>query len=330
MPVDEYMKSIGYPTGGKAAGAPAAKADASEKYQGILAPGPLEGVQRGIAKGAAELGVGAGRLAGKGVGLLSPSTQESLGNLAERVPGVKRLEAFADRPYADPGELSGSLGLTALSGAAAERGIASGLANVVDRFTPLAEATRTRGLGQFAGNKLRMVPTTAGQVTKYAAPVAGAVGAGAAGGAAGDPEDPVTGAEIGAATSFMPPGVSKVLRSRVGTNLGGHIARSIAGHAVPAALGGAAGYAYGGPRDALIGAGVASGMRHSVVSYHSPTGRWLTKFGHGLFDRAGKLVGWINPLTGGFIASSVVASGASPSDYLPSAAPAAEPSDEEQ
>jgi hypothetical protein len=276
--LDKYMKEIGEDK--PIAPTAAAKAP-SEPYQGILAPGPVEGLQRGMAKGAAELGVGTARLAGKGIGLISPGAQSKLGQLAEQVPGVQGLEEFADRPYEDPGEVAGSIGMGVMGGAAAERGIASGLANVVDRMTPLARATR----GGF-------VPTTAGKVTKYAAPAAGAVGAGALGGVAGSPQDPVTGAEVGAATGFVPSALGRALRSRAGQYLGGSMARSAAGATLHSVVPGAG----------LLG----HGLRHTVVSYHSPVGQWLQKFGKGLFDTSGKLIGWINPLTGGFVASGTL------------------------
>jgi hypothetical protein len=263
--------------------------DPSMEGSGILGPGDLKSTARGMAKGAAEFGVGATRLAGKGLGLISPGAQSKLGELAEQVPGVPRLEQFADRPYTDLAEAAGDLGGSILSGGAIERGITTGLVRGVDALTPLARMTRT------PAGQLTFVPTTAGKITKYAAPAAGAVGAGAAGGIAGDPEDPVTGAEVGAATGFVPGAVGRGMRSRAGQYLGGSLARSAAGAAMHGAAPGAGLFAHG--------------LRHTVVSYHSPMGQWLQKFGKGLFDQGGRLIGWINPLTGGFVASNALGGG---------------------
>jgi hypothetical protein len=297
--LDKYLKSIGEkPIAEMSTEPPKTAATApSEPYQGILAPGPVEGLQRGMGKGAAELGVGAARLAGKGIGLVSPAAQSKLGQLAEQVPGVQQLEEFADRPYEDPGEVAGSLGMSVLGGAAAERGIASGVTGLVGRMTPLARYARGAGGAS-------VVPTTAGKITRYAAPAAGAVGAGAIGGAAGDPADPVTGAEVGAATGFVPSALGRAMRSRAGQYLGGSLTRSAAGAAMHGVAPGAGMFAHG--------------LRHTVVSYHSPMGQWLQKFGKGLFDNGGKLIGWINPLTGGFVASSAL------SAATPMPAPAAD------
>jgi hypothetical protein len=270
--------------------------DPSVEGSGILGPGDLKSTARGMAKGAAEFGVGATRLAGKGLGLISPGAQSKLGELAEQVPGVTRLEQFADRPYTDLAEAAGDLGGSMLSGGAIERGLTTGIVRGVEAITPLARYARGAG-------GMSVVPTTAGKITKYAAPAAGAVGAGVAGGIAGDPQDPVSGAEVGAATGFVPGAVGRGMRSRAGQYLGGSLTRSAAGAAMHGALPGAG----------LFG----HGLRHTVVSYHSPVGQWLQKFGKGLFDKGGRLIGWINPVTGGFVASNALGGGPPSDDSAP-------------
>jgi hypothetical protein len=310
---DAYMKSIGYPQGGKA-GKPTAvaAADPTDSGQGILAPGPMEGVQRGIAKGAAELGVGAARLAGKGIGLVSPNTQSELGELAQRVPGAKQLEAFADRPYADPGEMVGDIGLNLATAAGVGPtripGLVKGLAG---RIAPTSQYAR--GVG--------WIPTRFGRVAAGAGTATEAAAKGAVGGAIADPDDPGTGAAAGAIGGAVPVGVGHFMQTPTGGYLGGALARGAAG----AATGGGLGYLFGGQGGAQRGAeagglgalghGLMHGARHTTVSYHSPIGQWLQKFGKGLFDKGGKLIGWINPTTGGFVASSMIASGAPQDAY---------------
>jgi hypothetical protein len=310
---DDYMKEIGYPQGGKA-GKPTAvaAADPTDDGQGILAPGPLEGVQRGIAKGAAELGVGTARLAGKGLGLIAPQARSELGELVQRVPGEKQLEAFADRPYADPGEMAGDIGLNLATaggvGATRIPGLVKGLAG---RIAPTSQYVR--GIG--------WIPTRFGRIAAGAGTATEAAAKGAVGGAIADPDDPGTGAAVGAVGGALPLGLGQGMRTSTGQYLGGALARGAAG----AAAGGGVGYLFGGPGGAQRGAeagglgalghGLMHGTRHTVVSYHSPVGRWLQKFGKGLFDKSGRLIGWINPATGGFVASSLVASGAPQDAY---------------
>jgi hypothetical protein len=308
--LDKYLKSIGEKPIAEMSTEPPKPAAAapSEPYQGILAPGPMEGVQRGVAKGAAELGVGAARLAGKGIGLVSPNAQSELGELAQRVPGAKQLQEFADRPYADPGEMAGDIGLNLATaggvGATRLPGLVKGLAG---RIAPTSQYVR--GVG--------WIPTRFGRVAAGAGTATEAAAKGAVGGAIADPDDPGTGAAVGAAGGVVPGAVSKALQGRAGQYLGGSLARSVAGVAVPAAVG----YAVGGKQGAEVGGGlgltnlVHHGLRHTVVSYHSPMGQWLHKFGKGLFDKGGRLIGWINPTTGGFVAAQIAGSGAPKQAY---------------
>lgn len=325
--LDSYLKDIGAPSvsGMSTEPAPSPSAPAAtDRYQGILAPGPLEGVQRGIGKAGAEAAVGAGRLAGKGIGLVSPSMQTSLGAMAQRVPGVKQLEQFADRPDEDPGETAGNVLGSFLVGPETGAGVLEPrIASFLDSIHPLARMTRTRGLGEYAATHSRFVPTPMGRVAKVAAPAGALAARGAVGGAIANPDDPVTGAEVGAVSGAVPGLLGRGMQSPTGKYLGGALARGAAG----AATGGALGYGLGGEHGAMSGAGTGlslgliHGAKHTAVSYHSPVGRWLQKFGKGMFDKSGRFLGWINPLTGGFVAGRIYSSGAPQQAYENYSAP---------
>jgi hypothetical protein len=281
--IDDWYKSIqAAPAASAPGGAPTG--DTPDRYQGILAPGPMEGLQRGFAKEAASLGVNAARLGNRGIGLLSPGLRTSLSDLAERVPGVKRLEAFADEPSQDWGETAGGIGFDLAGGAGlGELGVGSGIARGASRIAPTARYVRGMGF----------MPTRWGKVAGAASTAGEAAAKGAIGGAITNPDDPVRGAEVGAVAGAAVPGTSRALRSKYGQSVGGFASRG----AVSAALT-TLGHAFGVPPHILGIMGIAPFVHH----WHG-LGRGLHRFGQQAASAAGKGVGRI-PATAAGMAGS--------------------------
>jgi hypothetical protein len=112
--VDDFMKKMGYPGEGTTA---------SGKKS---APGPghvptydeLDYQQKagqGVAKFGAQALTGIPRAINAGIGLAAPNLRENLGDLAERIPGVKRMEAFAASPSEGGWETAGNVAATGAS-----------------------------------------------------------------------------------------------------------------------------------------------------------------------------------------------------------------------
>lgn len=273
--IDDWYKSTqtaapAAPGGASAApAAPSAGDDVDRTHQGILAPGPMEGLQRGFAKEAASLGVGAARLGNRAVGFLSPGLRTSLSDLAERVPGVKELEAFADRPSEDWGETAGGIGFDLAGGAGiGELGVGSKIAQGASRIAPTGRYVRGMGF----------MPTRWGKVAGAASTAGEAAAKGAIGGAITDPDDPLTGAGLGAVAGAAIPGASAALRSKYGQAMGGFATRG----AVSAALT-TLGHAFGVPPQVLGVLGIAPFVHH----WHG-LGRHLHGFGKGAMTAAGR------------------------------------------
>lgn len=328
---DDFIKEIGGPTkwdtGSRStpesASAASAPAEPDPHRAGhVPPPDELDWQQaagRGVAKEGASLLTGAAHLANRGLGLVAPETSRKLGDLAERVPGVRQMEEFAAEPYQSFAEGVGGTALDVFgAGATPELGLGRGISALANKIAPTMRYVRG------ARGGARLVPTTFGKITGKAATAAETAGKGAIGGAVANPDDPVTGAEIGAAAGAAIPGVGGAMRSPVGQFFGGSLARSLPSAALGAGIGYRHGGVEGGIEGALTGAAI-HGVHHSIRSYHSPVGHWLHSFGKKAFDKAGRFIGYIHPLTGGIIAGRAL-DGSMPSfSSEPSEAPAPEP-----
>lgn len=285
--VQNFIK--GWGAAPSAPGAPAASASEEPRPGHVPTDDELDWQQRagkGVAKEGASLITGTGRLINKGIGLVSPSTRDELGELAERIPGVKRMEAFAAEPSSSFAESAGGLGLDLATGfAAPELGIGSRIAQVANKIAPTARYVRGMGL----------VPTGFGRAAGAASTAGEAAGKGAIGGAVANPDDPETGAIAGAAGGAALPAASAFLRSPIGKTVGGFAARGGVGA-------GFAGLAHllGVPHQALTAIGLAPFVHH----WHG-LGSGIHRFGRYAFDRAGRVIGYIDPVTGGIVAGRV-------------------------
>jgi hypothetical protein len=114
---------------------------------------------------------------------------------------------------------------------------------------------------------------------------------GAAGGALGSPDDPATGAAIGAVTGPLGKGVSKAFQSKGGHRFAGYMAPELAYWGLHTAT--------GLPYYPLVGP--------AVVWHASPIGKQLRRFGPHFLDKTGQIIGTINeraPQLGGYAAGS--------------------------
>jgi hypothetical protein len=115
MPEDDFMKSLGYP--GSAATAASKKAEPGGPGH-VPTYDELDYQQKagqGVAKFGAQTLTGIPRAINAGIGLASPNLREKLGDLAERIPGVKRMEAFAASPSEGGWETAGNVAATGAS-----------------------------------------------------------------------------------------------------------------------------------------------------------------------------------------------------------------------
>ena len=267
--LDQQMKEFGYPGGG--GGKSVSRETPSTSQETRTAPRyeDLDWQQKmgqGVAKNVAGIATGVPRLINKGIGLVSPGLSESLGDLAERIPGVKRAEEFAASPSEGGFETAGGALATGaeLVAGPGEWKLGEKLASKFPTPT-------------FAGGGKGFVPTPRPWV-KTLGDVAESTGRGAVAGAIADPDDPGTGATIGAATGGLARPLGGLLRSEIGQMAAGHAARGTAWAAVQGL-----GHAIGVPAHILWAAGVPE----AILFWHSPLGKML----HGGGRRAAELVG---------------------------------------
>jgi hypothetical protein len=203
-----------------------------------LNQGEIEG-GRGVAKSLAGTATGIPRAINAGIGLFDPAARQSLGAMAERVPGVKRMEQFAAEPSQSWAETAGYAGATG--------------AQLLAGPTQLP--------GKFAAGQgfVRTAPSRAG--TAISVPARGA-----AGGAATDPENPGAGAVTGALTAGLTPGLGALAQSRAGQYVANNAMRGTTALAVTSIA-----EAAGLPAHWLWAVGIPELIRF----YHSPLGSKL-------------------------------------------------------
>ena len=178
--------------------------------------------------------------------------------MAERIPGVKRMEEFAAEPSTSWAETAGNFageGAQLLAGP----GELKWGAKLASQFPKATYGGQT--LGFFA--KQRPWVKAIGTGAEYA-------GRGAAAGAMSDPEDPGAGAALGAITGAATPAAGRAMRSQVGQFLGAQMARGGPYAAIDALA-----VALGLPPHALWNTGLAE----LILWQHAPGGSWLGKQG---------------------------------------------------
>jgi hypothetical protein len=287
---------------------------------------------QGAARRAAQLGIGAAKLAGQ---VLPTSVRNTLGGALENIPGVSRMKDFASADPEGPAEMIGGGAVDiAGGGMLPSLGLGSRAAAMVPKtvtgtVTPGA-VTPIWNAGQWIARA--GTPTINFAVKNYpkatrAAGFAGNVAEGAAkgalGGAVASPDDPTTGAEYGAGGAIAGRGLGAALRSPLGQYVGGVAAR----YAPTTALGAMLGHGYGVPGMAG-GAGGLGALAHQVVGksahhFHSPLGYYLDATGRRIFDGSGRFLGYL-PATVG------MASGRAATEGQPTFAPRATMPPEEE
>ncbi|HEY2530286.1 MAG TPA: hypothetical protein VGJ20_20510 [Xanthobacteraceae bacterium] len=249
---------------------------------------------QGAARKAASLGVGAARLAGRA---LPEDVRGRVGGAIEGIPGVRRLEEFADAPAEGPAEAIGS-GLTdvAAGGMLPAMRLGTLAANVLPKTSavtqmlpawvnPLgtgAQLMRGTGTGYIRNPAARWAAKTAGNVAEGA-------GKGALAGAVTNPDDPAAGAEAGALGGVAGQGVGAAMRSPVGQWIGSHAARWGPGILAEEAM------RHGGVSPYVTG---PLGLGYLIHQYNSPVGSALGRFGHAVFDRGGRFLGYVPAVAG--------------------------------
>jgi hypothetical protein len=334
----DWLKSRGYDleTGTKTAptapATPAAGASAAP-----TAPPPTEhpppsydemdwqqAAGQGVAREGARLGVGAAKLAGQ---VLPTSVRNTLGQLAGRIPGVSRLQEFADAPAEGNAEYLGQGAVDLAAGAfmpelglgrLAARAVPATKAIPTMTYVPGAPAwvnplgaggrfMATKGAYQ-AGTKMVQNPKAVSAAKAVGGAVEGAA-KNAAAGAAMDPEDPTTGAEYGVGGGAATAAVGKALASRFGQSLGGTLARYL-----PAGVAFALMHHLGvGNIPAGLGGAAAHGIAHNIRGYKTTVGNYLENVGRGITGRTGRTLGGL-AATGAIEGGRVAREGYTPSD----------------
>jgi hypothetical protein len=247
---------------------------------------------QGAAREAASLGVGAARLAGRA---LPEGARASIGSALENVPGVTRLEQFADAPAEGPAEYLGSGAMDVVAGSAIPTaGLGNLAARAATRTTPVWVNPLGAG-GRWLGSVAN--PRTV-QAARVGGNVAEAAGKGALGGAITDPDDPSAGARHGAEAALGGRAIGGALRSRPVQEIAGTMGR----YGIPTGIG----YLLAGPAGAGIGGGlgaianeVGKAARHSAHRYYSGIGQTLDRSGRAVFDSAGRFLGYLPATIGG-------------------------------
>lgn len=282
--------------------------------------------QGGLREGARFV-TGAGKLAGQ---LVPTSVRRTLGDLAEQVPGVKRMEEFGAHEAEGPMEY---LGMGAMDVAASALTPNLGLGSLVSKFVPATRTvpTMTRvatapvwvnplGAG---GRFMQTAPQFVAGTTKVANPstvraargvgnFAENIGKGAVGGAVMDPEDPKTGAEYGGVASATTQAVGRALRSGPGQHLLGSLARYIPAGAAYALLH-QLGHEIAGELAAggLAARTFAHGVAHDIRGFSTPVGQYLRGVGEAGARKTGQFMQ--RNLPAGIEAGKAAAAGYTPS-----------------
>lgn len=272
---DRLLKKYGAPA---AAPAPTAASASSPRDE------DLDWQQRagkGVAKSLAETATAIPQLANAGIRYFSPSTASQLDEMAEQIPGVKRMEKFAAEPSTSWAETGGRIGgelAQVLPGAGAAK-----LAPWLAKVAPQAMVKPVFAAGRGFTAAPRTLPTAAANTAEAAA-------RGAAGGAITDPQHPARGAAIGAGTAGLAGVAGQALRSQVGQWLSDHLARygpSVAIHE--------AARLFGVPVDWVY----AIGIPHLLRWHSSPYARALGGAGRATADVTGQVLQAVPPVMAG-------------------------------
>lgn len=315
---DKLMYGSAGPPKGVASAPPATETAASDISGGL---DPSGRVGRGSAKSIAGTAVALPRLANQAIGLASPSLRDRLGDLAERIPGVKRLERFADEPFQSaeekagyygtegaqflfgPGELKlgakllGKLPKAAKFSSKAAEGAAP--ARAAESFVAEApggeKVLSLKGEGPIPGGRQAFEPVThpAARTAERGIDFAAR---GALAGAITDPQDPGTGAVTGAVTGGALPLAGKALQSKPGQWIAGQIARRGPYAAIDAIA-----QSIGIPSHLLWETGIAE----AILFYHAPGGKILDPAGRKAASWLGRALTRTNPLASGAVGGSL-------------------------
>lgn len=302
MATDDFMKSLGYP--GKDATtapppgpgtAPAATAAAAPASDPNPTPDWQRSMGKGVAKSLAGTATALPKLANEGIRLASPGLADKLSDLAERVPGVHRMEEFAQEPSDNWAETAGYLG-----GEAGQLLMGPGElkwgAKLASKFPKAVWGGPGQGFKAVARPWLERTGRSAEGVVR-----------GGAAGAITDPQDPAAGAVGGAALGGLAPSVGALAKSQAGQWMGGVAARN-----VPWAALAAVADHMGVPREWLWTAGLPELLRW----YHSPVGRRLTQAGRSMARAGGRGIERADPRIAGGLAGSA---GEAVEGYVPRA-----------
>jgi hypothetical protein len=245
---------------------------------------------QGALRETANLGIGAARLAGQ---VLPGSVRKTLGQAAQSIPGVSRLQEFADAPAEGPAEYLGSGAVDlATGGAMPAFRLGDAAAAMLPKATPIF-AGGGRGFRAIAN-------PTAAKIARYGGDVGETAAKGALGGAVANPDDPMTGAMAGGGAALGGRALGAGLRTHTGQEIGGALSRYGIPTGVGYAVGGLPGAAAGGGLGAIANQ-VGGAARHTAHRYYSPLGQRLDRFGRAVFDSTGRFLGYM-PATAGIAA----------------------------
>jgi hypothetical protein len=266
---DEYLKNLGYD---EKSAAPRSEAPPARSFLGevfstpTITPGRAprydemgwqSKMGQGVAKGLATTATELGRLA-------SHVVPEQLSDAVSNLPGARRMTEFADAPYEGGFERAGSY--------------------LTQAGTMLAGPAELR-LGRLADQALQW--TSLAPWARRGGNLAELAARGAAGGALASPDDPGTGAAVGAGTALAGPGLGAALR----TGPGKAIARGALGAGTYGGI--RALEHFGIPWGATVSAlGAALGAPAAIHWYHSPLGIGrLFRIGDAFLDKFGRIIG---------------------------------------
>ena len=323
--LDKFLKDIGEEPADRAK--PLDRPDAAAEP--TRSAGKLDWQQRagkGVAKSLAGTVTGIPRVINAGIGLASPSLRNTLGDLAEQIPGVKRMEDFAAEPSESWAETFGRLGgegaqlllgpgelklgeklagktlpgtFKAGEGFAAEEGarVAGKAASVKPGMdipgkfvSNVGKASRGRK-GFRGGKPFAFGRAAAGAPFIEKAGNAAEIAArGGVAGAVADPSNPGAGFALGAGTAGLAPLAGQFLRSGAGQYIAGHAPRYAAAAAVTGL-----GHTLGIPAHWLWTVGLPA----LVERWHSPVAQKIARGGKKAADYAGRALQVDPRVTGG-------------------------------